>query len=139
MLNTTRAGRQSDCCSLQAVEMTEPRKPWKSPTAAFPPLPPLLGNLADGARFPHSHRPDSLRRKEGEGATELGLLLVSRSPRGGAVERERIAEASPVGYNIMCPESAPLAGFEVSLNGRFSGDPRGPNRPAREERGAGRL
>lgn len=67
MLNTRRGGRPRNFVTVQAVEMTEPWKRWKSQTAAFPPLPPLLGNLADGARFPHSHRPDGLRRKEGKG------------------------------------------------------------------------
>src|SRR5882672_398148 len=31
----------------------------------------------------------------------------------------------PVRYNNCCPASPPLAGFEVSLIGRFSGVPRG--------------
>lgn len=58
MLNTKRGGRPRNFVTPQAVEMTEPWKRWKSQTAAFPPLPTLLGNLADGARFPHSHSLD---------------------------------------------------------------------------------
>jgi hypothetical protein len=37
-----------------AVEMTGRRKAWKTRTG-FPTLPSTLGNLANPARFPHSH------------------------------------------------------------------------------------
>src|ERR1700690_4142607 len=51
--------------SLATTETAgEHRAPWKrrncgspgKPNAGFPPLPPFLGNLANGARFPLSHR-----------------------------------------------------------------------------------
>ncbi len=42
----------------RAVEMTGPWKAWKS-RSSFSTLPPSLGNLANTARFPHSHSPAS--------------------------------------------------------------------------------
>jgi hypothetical protein len=39
----------------RAVEMTELMENAETQKAGFPRFPQLLGNLANGARFPHSH------------------------------------------------------------------------------------
>src|SRR5262249_22309551 len=62
--------------------------PWKwrargrsgKAKAAFPLLPPSLGNLAKGARFPHSHRPACGHGKV-ENQKQVSHFPTSRSQR----------------------------------------------------------
>ena len=71
MLNPKWGGRQRNFATLQAVEMTGP---WKS------------GNPKPQG-FPLSHRPDGLRRKEGEGRHRTGTAPRFPQSRRGAKRR----------------------------------------------------
>ena len=121
--------------------------------AAFPLFPRPLGNLAKGARFPHSHSPASPRmekckttirfstfprgsRDDSYGLSVLGtkrqkqrtsarsaglcsLLRITLYWKCDSNSKKLLPRWSPTRYNKLSPGRGPLAGFEVTLYGRF--------------------
>ena len=47
----------------------------------------------------------------------------------GWLTKKCLLQPAPAGYKYSCPDSPPLAGFEVTTYGRFSGDHRGKEQP----------
>ena len=114
---------QSGACRLDIEFPPVAHRPWKSQTA----------------RFPHSHSADGFPSLSVFKPTRLAPC--GRSPEGEVRKRccgtpadhyriwNNLLLALPaVRYNNYCPASVPLAGFEASLIGRFSGVPRGVER-----------
>ena len=101
-------------------------------TSSFPPSPTALGNrLLAIPTFPQRRRRFPLPLAN----QNTRLAPFGRSPGTACVTRGHytLPAASPVRYNNPCPGSVPLAGFEVSPIGRFSGVPRGGGRRCRRK------
>src|SRR6476620_7094518 len=81
--------------------------------------------VADGAALPpRIPAPGSMLRSHPCVAlSPAQVRLVYRTHRWSS--RKKIAGKAPAEYNWICPAYRPLAGFEVSLVGRFSSVPRG--------------
>jgi len=87
--------------------------PWKARKTKkrFPALPPALGN-----RWCVSHIP-----------TGSTTNLPPSDPPNGTLARKVLLNGVGLGYNYGSPATAPMAGFEVTIHGRFWGDRRGSN------------
>ena len=116
------------------------REPWKSGNpkrrdSHFPTTPRLSQRTPGAARFPPSLTlfrqalyPITEATSKVAAARSLPDLRVSGAPRDWKCRtsaKKLLPKPWSVGYKGGCPEFRPLAGFEVTLNGRFWGDPRG--------------